>query len=427
MPDTNTASQTPPKDKKKKSLIKTFFYMLVVLAIGYFLGISYCPESETIISEEELTVKSKGIMILIEYKDTEGLVNFVNELYKRDIHSLLLASPEFITENCYTIKKLTDYNMEIIGSNIDEPFWDIPYEQQYERIKTMKEQIEGCTEKPLKFIGSRYFASDENTVKAAEALGIPYVTARGTTDLAATVYKPEEYNVRILSVSNIPRIEFKYGTLCDYSFYQRAGTPDDMYQELSEAIKEVKFTPTSHTNIGGYKKQWFEMWTEFFDNHEIDWQTLEEFMAIDKTLPMWQIPINKNAPYTPEKIRPLIPYEEEENVLNPCAVEDLPEASSTETIDSYVGEKFVMYHNGKGTMCLEALEFLDTVNYPMEQHLNTEDDFEDGLRSLKSIYGSSSGVSDSYEYYPIIFIKDRAFSGFNDDIKQEILKLIEES
>jgi hypothetical protein len=36
-------------------------------------------------------------------------------------------------------------------------------------------------------------------------------------------------------------------------------------------------------------------------------------------MPLWQIPINQNNPYTEEKIRPLIPYDDEEK-LNMCAV-----------------------------------------------------------------------------------------------------------
>jgi len=39
----------------------------------------------------------------------------------------------------------------------------------------------------MRVIGSRYFAHDENTLKVADALGIPYVLARGTTGSEAKV------------------------------------------------------------------------------------------------------------------------------------------------------------------------------------------------------------------------------------------------
>jgi len=51
-------------------------------------------------------------MMLIEYKDTDGLVNFVNDLDSRGIYSLLSASPDFIEENCETIRVLLDHKME---------------------------------------------------------------------------------------------------------------------------------------------------------------------------------------------------------------------------------------------------------------------------------------------------------------------------
>lgn len=176
-------------------------------------------------------------------------------------------------------------------------------------------------------------ASDMNTVKVAEELGIPYVTARGTTGTKATVYQPEGYHVKILSVSLIELVPFEYGSLCDYSFYERAGTPKDMLGELNRALEPLtdkekarfgehqRITPTTHTHIGGYLKQWNDMWLNFWDSSQIKWVPLDEFMTEpDWAIPLWQIPINQNNPYTVEKIRPLVPYEEEETVGNICAV-----------------------------------------------------------------------------------------------------------
>ncbi|MDD3156454.1 MAG: hypothetical protein PHP14_03565 [Candidatus Pacebacteria bacterium] len=109
-------------------------------------------------------------------------------------------------------------------------------------------------------------ASDLNTIKIAEELNIPYVVARGTTDSKATVYSIEGYNTKVLSISNIPKVQYKYGSLCDYSYYERSGTPEDMKAELMRSIESLtnkekerygqyqRVTPVSHTNIGGYLK-----------------------------------------------------------------------------------------------------------------------------------------------------------------------------
>lgn len=433
MQNINTPIQPVETKSSKFPIPKLFTILILIIVIIEYLLISkyICPQSSDTptgsTTEADETTQTRGIMLLIEYKNTEGLVNFVNDLYERNIHSLLSASPDFVEENCDVIKKLLNYNVELVSQNPSGSFWDIPYEEQYELIKNSKDRIETCTGKPLRVVSSRYFASDENTVKAAEELGIPYVLARGTTDTEAIVFKPEEYDVSIISVSNIPSIKWMYGSLCDYSYWVREGTPEDMEAELIAGLENKKMTPVTHTNIGGYKSQWNNMWLKFFDNNNITWQTLDEFATADMTLPMWQIPRNKNAPYTPTK-RPIIPYDEEENVQNPCAVDELP--TVTENVNenkSNVGNKLVTFHNGKGPMCLDMLEFLETINYTIEEHLDTEENFRDNLNELKTAYGTSQGVSESFDYYPIIFIQEKSFSGFDEEIKSEILEIIENS
>jgi peptidoglycan/xylan/chitin deacetylase (PgdA/CDA1 family) len=429
--------------------IKLVFLILSLIFLGGIL-IGFCYLKFGIKKSEVskgIETKAKGIMLLIEYKDTIGLSNFVNEMQKRNIPGLLMVTPEFVQKNCETIKEITKHNVEIVASNIGAPFWDIPYEEQKTRILEMKQGIESCTGIPIRIISSTYMASDATTIKVAHELGIPYVTARGTTDTKATVYQVEDYpDVKILSVSNIPKVQYKYGSLCDYSYFERNGTPNDMMEELTRAIEPLtlkeqarygpyhKITPTTHTNIGGYLKPWMDMWINFWDTtkDKIRWVNLDEFMAdVDWVLPLWQIPINKNNPYTPEKIRPVTSYEETEKVQNPCLVEDIGKSESerkeqvSKTEKKYsVGNKIIMFHNGKGPMCLEALEFLKTINYPIEQYLDYEEGFKEKLDELKTKFGSSEGVHPLFGYYPIIFIKDRAFSGFNETIKNEILKEI---
>lgn len=446
----NTSESRTEKNKKANLWLLILVLFLLVWAIGLSIFYFWQTENKTpeiVIQETAKSQESdpEAIMILIEYKDTIGLVNFVNELQKRNIPGLLHVSGEFVEGNCETIKELLNHDMEIMASLSGEPLWGLPYEEQREQIIETTEKIKTCTGgQPVKIISSPYMASDINTLKAADELGIPYITARGTTDTKATVYEVEDYQTKILSVSNIPKVQFKYGSLCDYSYYERAGTPEDMRAELTRAIQPLtdkekerygpnhKITPVTHTNIGGYLKPWTQMWLEFFDQtkDQIDWVDLDTFMVeSDWVLPDWQLPINKNAPYTPEKIRPLIPYEEVEKVQNPCRVEDLggieAETSPAEAKKKVLENRLIMFHNGKGPMCLEAQEFLKTVDYPVEEFLNTQAGFRDQLEKLKREFGQSEGVSESFGYYPIIFINDRAFSGFNEEIKTEIIKEIE--
>lgn len=419
------------------------------LAIGL---ISFCyfqfvmKKSET---GEGLEKKAKGIMLLIEYKDTIGLANFVNEMEKRNIPGLLMVTPEFVQSNCEAIKEIIKHDIELVASNIGAPLWDIPYEEQKARIIEMKAGIESCTGAPIRIISSTYMASDATTIRVAQELGIPYVTARGTTDTKATVYQVEDYSgVKILSVSNIPKVQYKYGSLCDYSYYERNGAPEDMLAELIRALEPLsskekerygvyhKITPTTHTNIGGYLKPWMDMWLNFWDitKDKIEWVNLDQFMAdADWQMPLWQIPLNKNNPYTPEKIRPVVSIEDIEKVFNPCKVEDIGNLNRTESASVpqkeekfSIGNKLMIFHNGAGPMCLDVLDFIKTIDYPVEQHLDVQEGFSEKLNNLRQEFASSEGVHPLFGYYPIIFIKDRVFSGFNESIKMEILKEIRE-
>ncbi len=436
------------KEDLSKIRKKTFFLMaivilfLVTLGLGLFYLIRYINiRSDNNKIVEVAQEKIEGMMILIEYKDTIGLVNFVNELHKRNIPGILHISADFIEKNCDTVNKLLEHDMEVMAS-IDGVLWDMPYDQQKTLISDAKERVEACTDKPVKIISSTYMASDLTTLKVADELNIPYVTARGTTDTKATVYLVEGYKAKILSVSNISNVKFKYGSLCDYSFFERSGKPEDMLRELIWAIQPStekekatygpynKVTPVTHTNIGGYLEPWMNMWINFWDSttDKIRWNRLDDFMAeSDWVLPDWQVPINKNAPYTPEKIRPIISYDETNKVINPCKVEDLgtnqeTDNSSGKQVDTQ--NKLVVFHNGQGSMCLEFLEFIKTINYPIEEHLVTDADFSSQLTSYKVDSQKSEGVSESFGYYPIIFLKDKAYSGFNEKIKQDILNQI---
>src|SRR5690606_2584321 len=139
--------------------------------------------------------------------------------------------------------------------------------------------------------------------------------------------------------------------------------------------------------------------------------------------PMWQIPINKNAPYTPEKIRPAIPYESEENVTNPCKVDDLNKGGTDSgTSNAVTKAKVVIFHNNTGPMCLEALDFLRENNIEHEQHLTTDSDYSVQLEAYKADNPTSEGVSTNYGYYPLIFVNGSAFSGFNNEIGEDIIE-----
>lgn len=410
---------------KKLLTVSSVVLIVLLLLVGeFFLIRKYGCTTE--VSQEE-SVNPKAMMLLIEFGSTDGLVNMVNDMKERDIHGILMVSGDFIEKNSVVLKEILKTGViEIAPSYDPEPFWGMPYDTQYEIVSDMIDKAKEHLDITPRIISSRYMASDENTVKVADTLGIEYITARGTTELATTVYKPTDYDVKIISVSNIDVPEFKYGSFCDYSFYERNGTPEDMTTQFERAIEQEKFMGVSHTYIGGYKQRWNEMWHNFWDNYDVDWVNLDTLGYVDKEMPMWQIPVNKNAPYTPEKIRPAISYEDEANITNPCLVEDLNEGDMEVPVDTGIAqESVVVFHNGVGSMCLDMLDFFDKYDIKIEEHLVSDTDFGTQLNSHKMNHFNSEGVSDTYGYYPIIFIEGRAFSGFNTQIENELKAILD--
>jgi hypothetical protein len=90
----------------------------------------------------------------------------------------------------------------------------------------------------------------------------------------------------------------------------------------------------------------------------------------------------------------------------------------------------VIFHNGTGPMCLEALDWLAAAQsqHPglvVEQHLTTDLNSLLLLEQMKAQYGRSQGVSTTFGYLPLIFFRGQAFSGFNDEVKNALAGLIE--
>ena len=415
--------------KNLPTFYRFLFCFLFILAAEFYLVREFaCPVAPDATEEtqEQLTTKPKGMMILIEYTDMVGISNFVNEMYERDVTGVFFTGPDFVEQNCEEVKKLLEYeNIEIMGAYVKDPLWDMSYEDQYDALKDTKDRIEACTGEPVRILSSKYQASDENTAKAAEALGVPYIVARGTTETEAFVYQPEEYDVKVLSVSNIPSIRFKYGSLCDYSYWVRGGSPEEMMVELAAAANNKKVTTLSHTKIGGIKERWLNMWTNYWDTYDIDWVGLDEIMTTDMTLPYWQIPQNHNNPYTPSSMKPNFELSEEVDVNNPCAVDDLPFVESSNSGENSKDREIVMFSNGTGTMCIEAEEYFEEKNIDYTLYLITDEEYNTKVAEYKAKFETSEGVSSAYSYFPLIFTPEKAYSGFNEDIGEEILSSIE--
>lgn len=85
-------------------------------------------------------------------------------------------------------------------------------------------------------------------------------------------------------------------------------------------------------------------------------------------------------------------------------------------------EEIVVFGNEENELYQDLISFLEEGNYSYTKYLISDSSFLDKLSSYKKEYGSSEGMSKSFRYYPFIFLKEKAFSGFNSVIKEEIEK-----
>jgi glutaredoxin-related protein len=102
----------------------------------------------------------------------------------------------------------------------------------------------------------------------------------------------------------------------------------------------------------------------------------------------------------------------------PTQVTPIPQQPSQKTYP-------VIFHNGTGPMCVEAINYFNANNISYSQYLTSAPEFSTKLEEFKQRYGSTSfGISTNYGYLPIIFAGSNAYSGFNSDIGQQISAFI---
>jgi len=83
-------------------------------------------------------------------------------------------------------------------------------------------------------------------------------------------------------------------------------------------------------------------------------------------------------------------------------------------------ENIVIFGDEKNELYKDLVSFLEKENYLYVKYLVSDAEFLEKLDSYKKEYGFSSGMSKNFRYYPIIFIKEKSFSGFNSIIQKEI-------
>jgi hypothetical protein len=367
------------------------------------MAVGSCLSATGLAADESTPIN--GLVYLINSHADEpidGLLRWELELRERGLTAMVKASNPVLEAYPEVFRRLAAAGHEIIGG-YPGICWDKPYEEQLAAMAEVKAYMEDLTGQPMRIFACSYSSYDKNTLRAAEELGVPYVLARGTEDVRALIYRPEEYDVGLIEVSNVAFGELGRGSLCDISLFARGATEDDFAQIFAESVAKHpdSMILVSHPHIGGTKTGYWEVYESALAEPALAWRPFDAWLDSVTVIerPLAQIPENRELQYL--EPQPAVPLED---------LASMPE----------VGDKLVMFHNGEGPMCREAAAFIAGLDYPVEEHLVGERNFLPLLESYRARYSTSEGVSKRFELFPLIFIEGRAFSGFDGAVRSAI-------
>lgn len=102
---------------------------------------------------------------------------------------------------------------------------------------------------------------------------------------------------------------------------------------------------------------------------------------------------------------------------------ELNKAVQTNSEYKGIGDKIVIFH-AYGDMSRDALSFVSTITYSVDKKDFHDIDNQILMREMTGKFLYSNGISDDFSHLPIIFIKDKAYSGFDTNIKESLSREI---
>lgn len=298
---------------RKNKTNKLNWWVLVIIFFLAILVMFFVLKEEK--TKETANSKINTMLMLIEFEKIDGVLQWEKELDKRNLTALVKVQDNVLEENLEVFKRLADKGYEIAGGYDKAAFWDMSYDEQYKYLKESKDLVEKITGKEMRVFGSRYFAYDETTLKAADALGIKYILGRGVNDVEATVYQPKEYKVKVISVTNVDVGEpMGRGSLCDYSLWARGADAKEFGKIFDQSVakKPTNMILVSHAYLGGTRLEWWKEYEKALASDKIVWNGFDKWLEKQKivNLPNDEIPMNKEVKYVnPNPAKAMEDYE----------------------------------------------------------------------------------------------------------------------
>ena len=97
---------------------KSFFIIVIILFLFVVLFFVF----QNILSKK----KTNSLMMLIEFEEVDGILQWEKELDSRGLTALIKAQDNVLEENPEIFERLANKGYEIAGGYDEAPFWDIP-------------------------------------------------------------------------------------------------------------------------------------------------------------------------------------------------------------------------------------------------------------------------------------------------------------
>ncbi|HOX96176.1 MAG TPA: polysaccharide deacetylase family protein [Candidatus Woesebacteria bacterium] len=297
--------------KKKSYLLKKCAILLLILLFSLIASLIFFNSK---INKKIINRPINTMLMLIEFESIDGVLQWEKQLDSRNLTALVKVQDNVLKENPEVFKRLANKGYEIAGGYDVAPFWDMSYDDQYKYLKEAKETVESITGKEMRVFGSRYFAYDETTLKAADALGIQYILGRGTQDVEAVVYQPLEYKTKVISVTNVDVGEpMGRGSLCDYSLWARGADAKEFGKILAQSIakKPDNMIIVSHAYLGGTRLEWWQEYEKVLCSKDLSWTGFDNWLKGQKMISLTnaKIHLNKEVKYVaPNPAKPMEDY-----------------------------------------------------------------------------------------------------------------------
>ena len=99
------------------------------------------------ISSVRAQTPTNGLIMLIEFEKIDGIRHWERELDQRGLTALVQAQNNVLKEYPDDFIRLAAKGYTISGIDAEKPFWDVAYDEQFARMRAVKESVERITHK----------------------------------------------------------------------------------------------------------------------------------------------------------------------------------------------------------------------------------------------------------------------------------------